>query len=467
MTDREFRVERDSLGEVRVPTSALYGAQTQRALDNFQISGLRFPPPLIAALALVKRCSAVANRDFGLLDASVAAAIEAAARRVETGELEAHFPIDVFQTGSGTSTNMNVNEVIARLASDTSGGTVHPNDHVNMSQSSNDVFPSAIHISAYREVTATLVPALAHLADTIQQRAAELDKVVVTGRTHLMDALPIRMGQELGAWSHQVERSIEGLRSTLPRVCELALGGTAVGTGVNTPPGFAARVVALVAADTESPFVEARNRFALLSSQDTAVELAGQLQVVAVAITKIANDLRWMSSGPVSGLAEIELPALQPGSSMMPGKVNPVIPEAVAMVCTQVIGNVGAIAVAGQTGNFQLNVMLPLIAHNLLQSVQLLARAATALADKVVTGFRVNADRVAATLERNPILATALVPLVGYDLTARIVQRALAEGRSVREVAAEMTDLDDAELARALDPHRLADGGGPPEVELH
>ena len=461
MADRESRVERDSLGEVRVPDTALYGAQTQRALDNFQISGLRLPQEIITALALIKRCAALINRDCGVLDAAVAAAIEKAALQVETGELEAHFPIDVFQTGSGTSTNMNVNEVVARLASHASGMVVHPNDHVNMSQSSNDVFPSAIHISAYLAVTTTLVPALVHLAATIEQKAADVDDVVVTGRTHLMDALPIRLSQELGGWCHQIERGLEGLRSTLPRLSELALGGTAVGTGVNAPAEFGARVVAQIASTTSAPFVEARNRFAQISSQDTAVELGGQLQTVAVALVKIANDLRWMNSGPVAGLAEITLPTLQPGSSMMPGKVNPVIPEAVAMACTQVFGNVAAIAIAGQSGNFQLNVMLPLIAHNLLQSVGLLARASTTLADKAVAGFRVNTERVSAALERNPILATALVPLVGYDMTARIVQRAFAERRTVRDLAAEMTDLTAEELERVLDPRTLADGGLP------
>lgn len=461
MAERGFRVERDSLGDVQVPTTALYGAQTQRALDNFQISGFRLPPSLIVALALIKRSAAGVNHECGLLDLAVASAIQQAARQVETGELMAHFPLDVFQTGSGTSTNMNVNEVIAHLASDALGIPVHPNDHVNLSQSSNDVFPSAIHISAYLEVTATLIPALVHLAETITRRAADLDDIVVTGRTHLMDALPIRMGQELGGWCHQIERSIEGIQSTLPRVSELALGGTAVGTGVNVPDGFGLRIVAAIATDTGAPFAVARNRFAQLSSQDTVVELAGQLQVVALAMTKIAKDLRWMNSGPVAGLAEIELPALQPGSSMMPGKVNPVIPEAVAMACAQVVGNVGAIAVAGQAGNFQLNVMLPLTAHNLLQSVRLLANAARALADKAVAGFRVNTKGVAAVLERNPILATGLVPLVGHDVTARIVQQAVGEQRSVKEVAAEITDLTDAQLDHALDPRRLADGGLP------
>jgi len=455
MANESFRIERDSLGEVRVPDDALYGPQTQRALDNFRISGWRFPRPFIRALALIKRCAAEVNEERGLLASAIAPAIRKAAQEVEDGAHDEHFPIDIFQTGSGTSTNMNANEVIGRLASLETGQRVHPNDHVNMSQSSNDVIPTAIHVSAYLQVTESLVPALEYLHGAISRRAADLDDVVVTGRTHLMDALPLRLGQELGGWSHQVKRSIEGLRSTLPRLAELAVGGSAVGTGLNTPPAFGRDVTAKIATATGAPFVEARDRFAMLSSQDSAVELSGQLRTVAVAITKVATDLRWMNSGPLAGLGEIELPALQPGSSMMPGKVNPVIPEAVTMACAQVIGNDVVVTTAGQAGNFQLNVMLPVIAHNVLQSIHLLAMSATSLADKAITGFTVNRARIAATLERNPILATALAPKVGYEMAAKIVQRAYAEQRPVRELAAEMTDISSEELDRLLDAREL------------
>ena len=461
MESDSSRIERDSLGDVRVPEHAPYGAQTQRALDNFQISGWRFPRPFIRALALIKRCAAEVNEERGVLASAVAAAIRRAAQEVEGGAHDAHFPIDIFQTGSGTSTNMNANEVIGRLASLATGQVVHPNDHVNMSQSSNDVIPTAIHVSAYLEVTESLIPALEHLQGAISRKATGLDDVVVTGRTHLMDALPLRLSQELGGWSHQIERGIEGVRSTLPRLAELAVGGTAVGTGLNAPPAFGRDVAAKIATVTGEPFVEARNRFALLSSQDSAVELSGQLRTVAVIITKIATDLRWMNSGPVGGLGEIALPALQPGSSMMPGKVNPVIPEAVTMACSQVIGNDVVITMAGQAGNFQLNVMLPVIAHNLLQSTHLLALSAMALADKAVTGFTVNRAHIAATLERNPILATALAPRVGYDTAARIIQRAYAEQRTVKELAAEMTDLPSDEIDRLLDVRELTDSGLP------
>ena len=461
MVNESFRIERDSLGDVRVPDSALYGPQTQRALDNFRISGWRFPRPFIRALGLIKRCAAEVNAERGILAGVIATAIRRAAQEVEGGAHDEHFPIDIFQTGSGTSTNMNANEIIGRLASLETGQVVHANDHVNMSQSSNDVIPTAIHVSAYLEVTESLIPALEHLQGAISRKAADLDDVVITGRTHLMDALPLRLSQELGGWSHQIERGIEGVQSTLPRLAELAVGGTAVGTGLNAPPAFGRDVTAKIATATGWPFVEARNRFAMLSSQDSAVELSGQLRTVAVIITKIATDLRWMNSGPVTGLAEIALRALQPGSSMMPGKVNPVIPEAVTMACAQIIGNDVVVTVAGQAGNFQLNVMLPVIAHNLLQSTHLLATSATALADKAITGFAVNRARIAATLERNPILVTGLAPRVGHETAARIVQRAYAEQHSVKEIAAEMTDLSSDELDRLLDVQRLTRAGLP------
>jgi fumarate hydratase class II len=459
MAEKPYRVERDTMGEVRVPADALYGAQTQRALENFPISGLRFPRPFIRALGMIKAAAASVNRGLGLLEPQMAAAIHQGARQVEEGLHDAHFPLDIFQTGSGTSTNMNANEVIAALASTALGRTVHPNDHVNMSQSSNDVIPAAIHVSAYVEASEHLIPALTHLREAIDRRAGELDHVVKTGRTHLMDALPIRMSQELSGWSSQMRDSVARIESTFPRLRQLALGGTAIGTGLNAHPEFGARVAAELASISNVPFIASENYFARLSTQDTAVELSGQLKTAAVGLMKIANDLRWMNSGPQAGLAEISLPDLQPGSSIMPGKVNPVIPEAVTMVCAQVVGNDITVAVAGQSGNFQLNVMLPVIAYNLLQSLALLARAAPLLADRAIAGFTVNEGRLADLVGRNPILVTALNPVVGYELGAKIAKRAYAEGRPVKEVAAEMTTLTGNELDRLLDPKAMTDGG--------
>jgi fumarate hydratase class II len=453
--DEAIRIEHDSMGEVRVPADRLYGAQTQRAVENFPVSGLRFGRPFVKALGLIKGAAAVVNAEEGLLEREVAAAIDQAAADVAAGRHDDEFPIDVFQTGSGTSTNMNANEVIAHLASGRVGRPVHPNDDVNRSQSSNDVIPSAIHVSAYDETATRLLPAIEGLRDAIDRRAADLDHVVKTGRTHLMDALPIRMGQELSGWSRQIDRAADGIRSTLPRLAELALGGTAIGTGVNAPADFGVRLAARLAAQTKLPFVAGKNRFALMASQDTAVELSGQLRTLAVALMKIANDLRWMNSGPIAGLGEIALPALQPGSSIMPAKVNPVIPEAVAMVCAQVIGNDVAIAVAGQTGCFQLNVMLPVIAHNLLQSLHLLTTGSTLLAERAIAGFVVNESRLAQLAGLNPILVTALNPIVGYEQAARIAKRAYTEGRAVGEVAAEMTNLSQEEIARRLDPRGM------------
>jgi fumarate hydratase class II len=459
MADHAYRVERDSMGEVRVPADALYGAQTQRAVENFPISGLRFPRSFLRALGIIKGAAAAVNLDLGLLGPEMAAAIQQAAKEVEDGIHDADFPLDIFQTGSGTSTNMNANEVIANLATSRVGRQVHPNDHVNMCQSSNDVIPAAIHVSAYVEVSENLIPALAHLRETIDQRATQLDHVVKTGRTHLMDALPIRMSQELSGWSCQVARSLEGVESTLPRLRELAIGGTAIGTGLNAHPEFGARVAAKLAAMTGLPFVTGRNYFALMASQDSAVELSGQLKTVATALMKIANDLRWMNSGPQAGLAEISLPDLQPGSSIMPGKVNPVIPEAVTMVCAQVMGNDVTIMLGGQAGNFQLNVMLPVIAYNLLQSVTLLARAASVLAGKAIADFAVNQARMADFVDRNPIMVTVLNPVIGYDTGAKIAKRAYAEGRKVKEIAAEMTKLTPGELDRLLNPRAMTEGG--------
>jgi fumarate hydratase class II len=454
-----FRVERDSMGEIKVPADALWGAQTQRAVQNFQISGRPLPRAFIGALGLVKQAAARANRSLKLLDERVAQAVEAGAAEVAAGRHDAQFPLDVFQTGSGTSSNMNANEVIAALASRRLGSPVHANDHVNMCQSSNDVIPTAIHLSAALTVRRELVPALAHLRLTLERKEHEVAGVVKTGRTHLMDAMPVTLAQELSGWRTQVENGIARLESVEPRLLALAQGGTAVGTGINAHPDFGRRFCAELSALTGLAFVPARNYFEALAAQDTALELSGQLRVIAVSLMKIANDLRWMNSGPLAGLGEIALPALQPGSSIMPGKVNPVIPEATTMVAAQVIGNDAAITVAGQSGNFQLNVMLPVIADNLLESIHLLASVTRALADSAIAGFKVNTTRIAEALERNPILVTALNPVIGYEKGAAIAKKAYAEGRPIREVAAQMTDLPREELARLLDPAELTTGG--------
>ena len=454
-----FRVERDSMGEIKVPADALWGAHTQRAVQNFPVSGLTLPRPFIGALGLVKQAAARVNRELKLLDPKVAQAVEEAAAEVAAGVHDEQFPIDVFQTGSGTSSNMNANEVVASLASRRLGSPVHPNDHVNMCQSSNDAIPTAIHVSAALTVRRELIPALEHLSEVLRARERELAGIVKTGRTHLMDAMPVTLAQELSGWRTQIESGVARLKSVEPRLLALAQGGTAVGTGINAHPEFGRRFCQQLAALTGVEFAPARNYFEALSAQDTAVELSGQLKVIAVSLMKIANDLRWMNSGPLAGLAEIALPALQPGSSIMPGKVNPVIPEATTMVAAQVIGNDATITLAGQSGNFQLNVMLPLIAHNLLQSIRLLANAARLLADNAIAGFKVNEARLAEALERNPILVTALNPVIGYEKGAAIAKKAYAEGRPIREVAAELTDLPREQLARLLDPAELTSGG--------
>jgi fumarate hydratase class II len=461
MSDNEFRVERDSMGEVRVPAQALWGAQTQRAVQNFPISGLTMPRAFIRALGLVKWAAAGANLELGDLDRVRATAIQRAALEVAEGLHDAHFPIDVFQTGSGTSSNMNANEVVARLATEYAGGAtaVHPNDHVNRGQSSNDVIPTVIHLSAAIAVSESLLPAAKELIDTISRKAADVGEHVKTGRTHLMDAMPVTLGQEMGAWRTQLEDAVARLQSCRPRLHALAQGGTAVGTGINADPRFAAKVAALLSRQTGLDLRPARDFFAALASQDTAVELSGHLRTLAVVLTKIANDLRWMNSGPLAGLAEISLPALQPGSSIMPGKVNPVVPEAVAMVGAQVAGNDVTIGIAGQSGNFQLNVMLPVIAYNLLQSVDLLAGAARTLARSAIAGFAVNARQLALALSRNPMLVTALNPVIGYDKAAAIAKKAYAEGRPIIDVADEMTDLGRERLAKLLDPAQLTRGG--------
>lgn len=461
----EWRLERDSLGEVRVPAGALYGAQTQRAVKNFPVSGVRLPRMFLRALGLIKHAAADANEKLGHLGPALAAVIKAAALEVADGKLDDHFPVDVYQTGSGTSTNMNANEVISNRAIQLSGGVigsktpVHPNDHVNMSQSSNDVIPSAIHVAANLAVIENLLPSLGHLSDILSRRADELDGVVKTGRTHLMDAMPIRLGQQIRGYATQVAKGVARIESGLPRLQELAIGGTAVGTGINADPAFAGLVTENLREITGIPFREADDHFEAQAAQDAAVELSGQLKAVAVSLMKIANDFRWMNSGPQAGLQEIVLPELQPGSSIMPGKVNPVVCEAMTLACAQVMGNDVTITIGGQSGSFELNLMLPLIAHNLLQSVMLLANASRLLADKVVAGFAVNAERMADLVERNPILVTALAPKIGYDLAAKIAKRAAVEGRKVRDVALEMTRLSEQELDRLLDARAMTEGG--------
>jgi fumarate hydratase class II len=459
MSSKGYRTERDSMGELRVPEDALWGAQTQRAVDNFPISGLAMPRQFIRALGLIKWATAGANSELGLLSTKKAIAIQEAAMEVADGQHDAQFPIDVFQTGSGTSSNMNANEVIARLATEKLGSDIHPNDDINMGQSSNDVIPTAVHVSAALSVNEILLPGLRHLQTTIEAKAEETDTVIKTGRTHLMDAMPVRMSQELGGWASQIAHGIERIEACLPRITQLALGGTAVGTGINAHPKFGAKVAVLLGEQTKISFSAASNYFEALSSVDAAVELSGQIKTVAVSLTKIANDLRWMNSGPLAGLGEIALPALQPGSSIMPGKVNPVIPEAMAMVSMQVIGNDATITAAGQSGNFQLNVTLPVVAYNLLQSTEILGNSAALLADKAIAGFTVNQDKLNEALDKNPILVTAINSIIGYEKGAAIAKQAYKEGRPIRDVCKEQTDLTDEELDRLLNPAELTKGG--------
>ncbi|AVH95692.1 class II fumarate hydratase [Streptomyces sp. WAC00288] len=458
----DFRIEHDSMGEVRVPAHAKWRAQTQRAVENFPVSGQRLERAHIEALARIKAAAARVNAGLGVIDGDRAEAIASAAEEVAEGRWDAHFPVDVFQTGSGTSSNMNTNEVIATLATERlpEGREVHPNDHVNASQSSNDVFPSSIHIAATGAVTRDLVPALEHLAASLERKSAEFAKVVKSGRTHLMDATPVTLGQEFGGYAAQVRYGIERLRAALPRLAELPLGGTAVGTSINTPAGFSAAVIAEVARTTGLPLTEARDHFEAQGARDGLVETSGQLRTIAVSLTKIANDLRWMASGPRTGLAEINLPDLQPGSSIMPGKVNPVIPEAVLMVAAQVTGNDTTVAVAGAAGNFELNVMLPVMAKNLLESVRLLANASRLLADRTVDGITANAERAREYAESSPSVVTPLNKYIGYEEAAKVAKRSLAERKTIREVVlesgyVERGDLTVEQLDEALDVLRM------------
>jgi fumarate hydratase class II len=454
------RIEKDSMGEVRVPAGARWGAQTQRAIVNFPISGIRLERGQIEALARIKAAVASVKRDLTLAPPDLAEAIIAAADAVARGDHDDQFPIDVFQTGSGTSSNMNMNEVLANLAGERLGRAVHPNDDVNHPMSSNDLFPGSIHVAATAGVVRDLVPALEHLAGTLEGKAAEFADVVKAGRTHLMDATPVTLGQEFGGYAAQVRLGVERLHASLPRVAELPLGGTAVGTGINAPPGFGARVIAEVAVATGLPLTEARDHFEAQGARDALVELSGQLRTIAVSLTKIANDLRWMGSGPRAGLGEINLPDLQPGSSIMPGKVNPVIPEATLMVCAQVAGNDAAIAWGGAAGNFELNVMLPMLARNLLESIRLLASVSRLLADRCVTGITANVERLREYAESSPAIVTPLNPFLGYEEAASIAKQALAERKTIRQVVVERGHvregrLTEAQLDEALDVVRM------------
>ena len=447
--EQEWRIEHDSMGDVRVPAAALWRAQTQRAVENFPLSGLTIDPQLIAALAAIKGAAARVNGELGVLDRDVASAIHEAAAEVMAGEHDGQFPIDVFQTGSGTSSNMNANEVIATLAERRLGRPVHPNDHVNASQSSNDVFPSAIHVAATRAIVRDLTPALEHLERSLTAKATEFADVVKSGRTHLMDATPVTLGQEFGGYAAQVRYGAERLRSSLPRIGELPLGGTAVGTGINTPAEFAGRVVTLLADELDLPLSEARNHFEAQGARDGLVEASGQLRTIAVGLYKVANDLRWMSSGPRAGLGEIHLPDLQPGSSIMPGKVNPVIPEALCQIVAQVIGNDAAIAFGGAAGNLELNVMLPVIARNLLESVRLLANVSRLLADRCVDGISADEEVCRRYAESSPSIVTPLNSYIGYENAAKVAKTALAEGKTIRAVVLEMGFVSDGKLTEA------------------
>lgn len=458
----DHRIEKDSMGEVKVPENAYYGAQTQRAFENFPISNIRFSSDFISALGRVKKAAALVNSDLQLLDENISEAIQKAAQEVVDNKLDSDFVVEIFQTGSGTSTNMNANEIIAKRANELKSGTdktIHPNDHVNFGQSSNDVIPTAIRVSAALSVKQKLIPALETLHKSLLEKGEELKDVVKTGRTHLMDAMPVTIQQEFGGYARQVKLGIERVESALKRIQELPQGGTAVGTGINTHPEFGKRFAAAMSEDTGLAFVEAENHFEAQATVDAPVELSGQLKTIAVGLMKIGNDFRWMNSGPNSGIGELQLKALQPGSSIMPGKVNPVIEESLTMVCAQVIGNDAAITVGGQAGNFELNVMLPVVAHNLLQSIEILANAASNFAKRSVQGVKANKEKIQQMVGKNPVLVTALNPLIGYDKAAKIAKTAFAEDRAVLDVAREMTDLSEEELKKALDPINMTKGG--------
>ena len=458
----EFRIERDSMGEVNVPEGAYYAAQTQRAVDNFPVSGIRFNRDFIQAVGYIKKAAAEVNRELGLVKPKIAEAIISASNEIIEGTLDAHFPIDIFQTGSGTSTNMNANEVIANRANELSTDKslhVHPNDHVNFGQSSNDVIPTAIRVAAGVSAKNVLIPGLQKLHDTLKEKGAEYAHVVKTGRTHLMDAMPITIEQEFGGYARQVELGIVRVKSALERLYELPQGGTAVGTGINTHEEFGKRIAEKIAEYTGLPFIESVNHFEAQATVDAPVELSGQLKTIAVSLMKISNDFRWMNSGPNSSIGEVQLAALQPGSSIMPGKVNPVIEESTNMVCAQVIGNDAAITVGGLNGNFELNVMLPVVAHNLLESIRLIGNVATNFAERSVSKLIVREKNIAEKVGRNPILVTALNPIIGYDLAAKIAKKAYAEDRALKDVALEMTDLTEAELDKALDLIVMTKGG--------
>ena len=461
----DTRTEKDSLGPVEVPARAYYGAQTERARRNFPVSGLRFPRRFLAAVGMVKGEAARVNAEQGTVAKHLADAIAQAAEEVVTGLHDEHFPLDIFQTGSGTSTNMNANEVIGNRAVEILGGQlgskdpVHPNDHVNYGQSSNDVIPTAIQLSAYLAIVEDLEPALERLGAALEKKAAEFDDVVKIGRTHLQDAVPVRLGQEFSGYAQQVRNGLARIASVKPRLAQLALGGTAAGTGLNAPPGFADAVIARIASRTGQPFVGAPNKFEALAAKDACVEASGVLKTIAVSLTKIANDLRWLGSGPRAGLEEIQLPSLQPGSSIMPGKVNPVIPEMTLMVCAQVIGNDAAITVGGMSGNFELNVMMPVIAYDLLQSIEILAAACRLLAERCVEGIVADRERLRSMVERSLMMVTALAPKIGYDAAAAIAKEAYQTGRTVRELALEKRLLPPEELDEVLDPRQMTEGG--------
>jgi fumarate hydratase class II len=463
----DFRLEKDSLGEIKVPKNAYWGAQTQRAVENFPISGIRFPDVFIRSLGYIKLACARVNGESRLLDKRLSHAIIKACEEIIAGRFNDQFPLDIFQTGSGTSTNMNANEVIATRANEMLTGKkntkspVHPNDHVNMGQSSNDVIPTAIHVSSYLQIRELFIPSMEFLLQSISHTKKKYKNIVKTGRTHLMDAMPITLEQEMSGWATQVEYSLGRVKGTLPRLAELAIGGTAVGTGVNTQPDFGKRVSKRLSELTNIQFREAKNHFEAQSAQDAIAELSGQLKTCATSLMKISNDLRWMNSGPMAGLAEIRLPSLQPGSSIMPGKVNPVIPEAMRMVCAQVMGNDTVITIANATGDFQLNVMLPAIAHNIIQSITILAHASRLLAEKAIKGFEVNEGNIMELVLRNPIIATVLNPTIGYDKATEVVKKALREKKTVKQVVVEMGYLSEKEADKILDPAKMTKAGFP------